>query len=90
MNVEKPKVIDQDFQIKLIMVEWAKQLYWAFEWGDKAIRVKDETILWLCEEMVWWDAYCEFEQLSYEYQYDIVETLISIKKKDWSFMDYTQ
>ena len=72
----------QKFSIKLIIVEWVKNLYWNFEWGSTVRMPKSEELIWYCTEEVGWDWYCEFEKLKYEYQRDIVDCLIKQKKRD--------
>lgn len=79
---------DQEFTIKLIIVEWARNLYWNFEWGATIKTVKWERLVGSCIENVGWDWYCEFGKLKYEYQHDIVKTLIEIKKSENLFDTY--
>lgn len=80
--MNKPRRIDNEFNIRLNIIEWRLNLYWAFEWGATVKITKWDELIGYCQEEVWRDGYCEFERLKYEYKRDIIKTLIGIKKKD--------
>lgn len=76
---------DREFKKNLIIVDAVKSIYFNFEWDKKIEPIKWDELIWYCSEDVWRDGYCEFKKLWYEYQRDIVECIIGIKKREWKY-----
>ena len=83
MNLPNP----QEYK-KLYIVEWEQAIYWVFGWDSKISKYKDDTLLGICTETMNIDRYYAFMKLTDEYQHDIIETLLSIKKKEWFYNEF--
>lgn len=75
---------------KLYIVEWEQAIYWVFGWDSKISKYKDDTLLGICTEVMHIDNYYEFMKLTEEYKFDIIKTLVDIKKVEWSFSYFYQ
>lgn len=73
---------------KLSIAEWEMYDYWRFD-HEKPLRfVKEDTILGVCEELMDFLAYTQFSKLSIQTKADLVATIISNKKQDWTFTSF--
>lgn len=73
---------------KLYIVEGEQAIYWVFGWDSKISKYKDDTLMGICTEVMHIDRYYEFMKLTEEYQRDIIETILNIKKQEWFYNEF--
>lgn len=72
----------------LHIAEWTHYDYFRFDHERPARFIKDDVILWVCDEMMDFLAYTEFAKQTNATKRDIVAIIIKQKKSDWKYTEF--